>query len=430
MRQALVQKAWDGRSPHVRATLDQAAKFNEERKKFDEIQTKATDLFKIAPEIERFPLAERLARQEIPQEDLPGEPAADWTPKDIQQAESEADALLAKDEIPARSEENDATDEMAEKVLDNLSPADKLFEQTPVTALLKDHYPVFGEFLDAVSSSITEAFYRASRESIVRKLSELRKNQGPGSLPLIVSEQVAAAMGPVEVKLASLDETWSRVNDSRVASFRAAVEAASVRLEAKAAARAQTQVEEAARSAEAARELMAKVGGATGSLAMLGQAEAMRKHIAELEGLGKHWPALGEPNKEQSKRLTLIHTFSWDVHGPPSSPAGVFASDNWATPLSGIFSIRHYCNEQLLTTISEAKSYPELSARIKVAMGDRYGAYENFLQERIRKAEAAQAERERKQQQEMDRKREERREEQRRNEEMRRREYERFEKAP
>jgi hypothetical protein len=175
---------------------------------------------------------------------------------------------------------------------------------------------------------------------------------------------------------------------------------------------------------------MAKVGGATGSLAMLGQAEAMRKHIAELEGLGKHWPALGEPNKEQSKRLTLIHTFSWDVHGPPSSPAGVFASDNWATPLSGIFSIRHYCNEQLLTTISEAKSYPELSARIKVAMGDRYGAYENFLQERIRKAEAAQAERERKQQQEMDRKREERREEQRRNEEMRRREYERFEKAP
>ena len=234
-------------------------------------------------------------------------------------------------------------------------------------------------------------------------------------------------MSPVEVKLASLDKTWSSVNDSRVASFRAAVETASVRLEAKAAAKAKTQVEDAARSAEAARELMAKVGGATGSIDMLGRAEAIRKHIVELEGLGKHWPALGEPSKEQSERLTLIHTFSWDVHGPSSSPAGVFASDNWATPLSGIFSIRRYCNEQLLTTISEAKSYPELSARIKLAMGDRYDAYENFLQERIRKAEAARQERERQQQMETKRRIEEQREEQRRMEEMRRTEHERFE---
>src|ERR1019366_4850435 len=167
-------------------------------------------------------------------------------------------------------------------------------------------------------------------------------------------EQVAVAMSPVEVKLASLDETWSRANDSRVASFRAAVDTASVRLEAKAVAKAQTQVEDAARSAEAVRELMAKVGSATGSIDMLGRAGAISKHIVELEGLGKHWPALDEPSKEQSERLAHIHAFSWAVHGP-SSPASVFASDNWATPLSGIFSIRHYCNEQLLTTISGAK---------------------------------------------------------------------------
>lgn len=426
MRQALVQKAWDGRPPHVRATLDQAANFCEERRKFEELQTKATDRFEIAPETEPFPLTERIVRQNIRQEDVPGEPADDWTPKDIQESVSETDALLAKDETPAHPENSDATDEMAERVLDNLSPADKLFEHSPVTALLKVHYPVFGEFLDAVSSSITEASYKAIRESIVRKVSELRKHQATGSLPPIVSEQVAAAMSPVEVKLVSLDETWSSVNDSKVASFRAAVEIASVRLEAKAAAKAQTQIEDAARSAEAVRELMAKVGGATGSIDMLGRAEAISKHIDELERLGKHWAALGEPSKEQSQRLAHIHTFSWDVQGP-SSPAGVFASDHWGTPLTGIFSIRNYCNEQLLATISDAKSYPALTARIKLAMGDRYEVYDRVLQERIRKAEAAQAERERQQQQETERRREEQREEQRRMEEMRRAEHERFE---
>jgi hypothetical protein len=426
MRQALVQKAWDGRPPHVRGALDRAAKFCEERKKFEELQAKATERFEIAAETEPFPLTERIARQDIRQEDVPGEPADDWTPKDIQQAESEADALLAKDEIPTHPESGDATDEMAEKILDNLSPADKLFEHSPVTALLKEHYPVFGEFLDAVSSSITEASYKTIRDFIVSKVSELRKNKATGSLPPIVSEQVAAAMSPVELKLAPLDETWSRANDSRVASFRAAVDTASIRLEAKAVAKAQTQVEDAARSAEAVRELMAKVGSATGSIDMLGRAEAISKHIVQLEALGKRWPALDEPSKEQSERLAHIHTFSWDIHGP-SSPASVFASDNWATPLSGIFSIRHYCNEQLLTTISGAKSYPELSARIKLAMGDRYEVYDRFLQERIRKAEAAQAERERLQRRENERRREEQREEQRRMEEMRRTEHERIE---
>jgi hypothetical protein len=426
MRQALVQKAWDGRPPHVRATLDQAAKFCAERKKFEEIQTKATERFEIAPETEPFPLTERIARQDIRQEDVPGDPTVDWTPEDIQQAETEADALLTNDEIPTRPESSDATDEMAEKVLDNLSPADKLFEHSPVTALLKEHYPIFGEFLDAVSSSITEASYKTIREFIVSKVSELRKNKATGSLPPIVSEQVAAAMSPVEVKLASLDETWSRANDSRVASLRAAVDTASVRLEAKAVAKAQTQLEDAARSAEAVLELMAKVGSATGSIDMLGRAEAISKHIVELEAVGKHWPALDEPSKEQSERLAHIRIFSWDVHGP-SSPASVFAPDIWATPLSGILSIRHYCNEQLLTTISGAKPYPELTARIKLAMGDRYEVFDRFLQERIRKAEAAQAERERLQRQENERRIEEQREEQRRYEEMRRAEHERVE---
>ena len=96
MRQALVRKAWDGRLPHVRATLDEAAKFCEERKKFEELQETAKEEFKITPETQTFPPTERISRQEIRVEDLPGDPADDWTPKGIQQAESEADALLEK----------------------------------------------------------------------------------------------------------------------------------------------------------------------------------------------------------------------------------------------------------------------------------------------------------------------------------------------
>jgi|HubBroStandDraft_6_1064221.scaffolds.fasta_scaffold20354_5 hypothetical protein len=89
--------------------------------------------------------------------------------------------------------------------------------------------------------------------------------------------------------------------------------------------------------------------------------------------------------------------------------------------------MRQYCDGQLLATISGAKPYPELSARIKLAMGDRYEIYDRFLQERVRSDEAAQAEREQIQRQENERRREEQREEQRRMEEMRRTEPEHVE---
>jgi hypothetical protein len=391
MRQALVSKAWENRPANVRASLDRAAQFCVERKKFEDMQNDAKASFDIEPsEAEDFPLSAEFPQRETAVVDTPSEPSTDWTPKQLRQAAEESAAPMKNNETAAEGEKNEAVDEAAEKVLDELSPADKLFDSSPVSAVLKEHYPVFGEFLDAISSSVTEAAFRSVRESIVRKVTERRRTQPDAPLAAIVSSQVTTDVAAVPVSLASLDTSWSSINDSRVASFGSELRAAESRLEARAAAKEQPRIRDEVRSARESADLTEKVGRETGSAAMTQGAEEARARIDELAELAKRWPALQQPGRDLSDQLNQIESRASAAHDRILL-LGASALE-WSSPHVGISSLRGYCDRQLERTVSSAAGSEAQTARLKATMGARYGFYyQQVMEARAQIAEVARA---------------------------------------
>lgn len=400
MRESLVSKAWETRPANVRATLDQAAQFCEERQKFEEMRKEAKAFYGVeSAEAEDFPLSTEIPEVETAVAETPSEPSAAWTPKALRQAAEESGARVTSNKGAGGSENNEAVDEMAQKVLDELSPADKLFDSSPVTALLKEHYPVFGEFLDAISSSVTEAVFKTVRESVVQKVIEKRRTQPDASLAAIVSGQVAVDMVAVPVALASLDSSWSSVNDSRIASYGGELASAEARLEASASAAEQEKTSDAVRSAYESADLMGRIGQETHSIAMSERAEAARSRIDELQELGKRWPPLREASSELSAQLDEIKSRASTGSG---SLPGIFVPD-WRSPLEAISSVQGYCDEKLEDTVSSATGSWALTATLKAAMGNRYDFYHRQViqrQELLEKlAEAARLDKQRQEQQ-------------------------------
>jgi hypothetical protein len=408
IRQALVSQAWVNRPPNVRATLDHSAQFCDDRKKFDEMRKKAKETFDIEPSSkERFPLSAEIPNGETAVGDIPEEPALSWTPKDLQQAASESDALLAKNEEKTSDEKSEAIDEMAVKVLDELPPADKLFDHSALTALLKEHYPIFGEFLAAISSSVTEASFKAIRESAVRKVTNKRREQPGGSLAAIVSESVAVGMKQVSINLGPLDENWSRANDLKVAEYRAEVISASARLEAKASAKQWAQIEAARQAAAGPQEMMVRVGWETRSAALREGAETAGRLIAELSELGKQWPALSEPSNSQLAQLKQLEFRSSNAYL------------SWNSPLGAISSLQEYCDSQLVDAVSAASDSRIQTAGLRAVMGNGYDRYYEVLRVRREKALEFRMEIQREQQLRVEEYKREREMEQRRMEEYR-----------
>ncbi|HEV7675035.1 MAG TPA: hypothetical protein VGQ12_10945 [Candidatus Angelobacter sp.] len=319
-----------------------------------------------------------------------------------------------------------------------------LFDHSPLIALVKAHYPVFGEFLDAVGSSIAEASFDAIRSSIAQRITRMRKGRENGSLPAMVLEEAASEIKPARFNWSRFDKGWRRRLRVEIARYRAEIPLAEARLEKMALKNQLADLESAARLLRGRQELLAKVAERIGSEPLRHRSEALREYLAKLIDLQQGWPALKNPGSAQRDRLDEIHAqimqsladygpttlqawnspavlidqFPDNVNAqfpfrslpravlPPNrqqsfSPAAEipFPSDSldlptinlWTGPLDGISFLQSYCDEKLLQLVAHPKSEAE-SASLRAIIGRRYTDYQIAWQSR---QEAARAEIER-----------------------------------
>jgi hypothetical protein len=443
LRAVLLAKAWNERPAALKKEMANSAFFQNERAKFEDERAKAEQLFQVQPaSTENFPLSADLPQAWVTDEVPQKVPATDaspidqaWTPMQIHDASKEAENLRPASFAEEPKEESGPIDDMTKEAFDRIFPADKLYARAPITAFLKVHYPVFSEFLDAVSYSVSEALFDSMRDSIARRVVQKRRTQPNGSIDTLVSEQVVMEVSAVHLEWTHFDEGWSERTRVRIDSYRAAIPVAEDRLEKLASGKRRQRFENAVQLEEGKRDLMAKVGRALESKQLADQATLMKSYVAELVGLGKDWPAIKEATAYQQELMKNLDAQIQEslLRYPERQPhhslvAGAasgalidkakiqseflsrketpiesverhpmhLASDSpsiVSTPIDEISFMGSYCDEAILRDVANYADSEIESSKLRMVLGDRYTIYYNTWQNRVEEKKKQEVER-------------------------------------
>ena len=437
LRNALVLKAWTTAPPSLRQQLMNSARFQKERDKFEQMQGKAQRLFDIhANGPEGFPESVKIApKKQNEDKNVSLELPLSLTPLELRQAADAADEFAAKPDHDLEGIQ-EAKDDITKEAFEKISPAEHLFDDAPFISLLKSHYPVVGEFIDAINSSISEAAFDAIRNAVVRD--SIDRKAAPPYVPLEVSvpERITAAIGDVHLGMDRFNDVWLSKTEQSIDGYRSAVRSASDRLEAEASDRQRNQVETAYRSINEPVRLLAELGDSLGTAQLTEKAHTVQRAASELVQLGTSWPALVEPNAKLQDRMSTISKGIQDdqlfeyhygdlsyrvnqLRGPTSGSDQdlenevLLAMPKQAlalmrpSPLMMIESLRSFCEEKITEVVSASNNSAADKEKIHRVLGDRYFLYFADAENQLRQAD------------------EERKREEREVEEQRRRDYER-----
>jgi hypothetical protein len=395
LRQSLIAKAWDERPRPLRAQMDLSALFQQERDKYEEMRRRAKDSYQIEPRyVEKFPLS-----LDIPDHrpdagtSSPTEPAPSWTPTDLREAAADAEVMKASEPVKGLDEGSEAADDIARRTFEKLLPADRLFEHSPLLSLLSSSYPAFGELVDAIVSSISEEFYGAMRDSIVRSVLEMRSIQRSLSLAHAIDSQVASRISNLHLDLSRFSDSWANVSEARIAGYREEIDPAIRRLESAAADKLHGQTPETERSIRARARLLGEVGAAIHSPDLRERAVALQDFAGELATLEMEWPALEEPGVLLKSRLAAI-SMKIEGRGLSKSQIAAILPAEWASPMEAIDAIGSFCDERIIEAVAASSSSEAESAKLKQVMRDRYDAYYGDWRTQVAERAKAQQDRE------------------------------------
>lgn len=457
LRQKLLTRALAEKPLVLRSEMAHAAEFQKERRQFEAARSIAKASLDIEPAaVENFPLSLEISSQAgitvwgAAADNL----SPSWTPRALREAVEESDALPAPNAILESSKQDEKADEMARDALNELSPADKLFDKTFLT-VLKVHYPVVGEFLDAVSSSVSDTLFDSARDSIVQKIIQRRFTRRD-SVKTALADEIDAEVRTVHLNWSRFDGNWNRTTHAEIERYRAAIAVAQRDLEKMAVEKQAQRFQAVLRSIWQKSELVDKAGRAIGSDVLPRRAAALRRYAKSIEALGQRWPPVKEANTNQRSHLHQIYSrfvtefseqtskpipsensagansllaiiFSTDASSSPDSSSGndmegnrsrAFLLGSWGSPLEGAAALESYCDEQLEQVVANSAGSTG-SDVLRTVLGSRYQFYYDDWQKR-EKVRKLQAEVRRQQIAEEERAAERMREELRRAEEMRR----------
>jgi hypothetical protein len=450
LSRALVDKAWKEIPPPLSSQMANAARFQQERDRFEKTRTSAEQAFEFKFEdTAAFPLAAAIpAKEQINIPPPNTDPASSWTPAALHQAAADAD-ILEMNVANEPSEKNEAAEDIAKNAFEKLLPADRLFESAPAISLLESHYPVFGEFLDAIVSSVSDSSFDAIRARIVKRVTQRRADHPNLSLDTLVSDQVAVGISATHFDLRRFDQSWADETGTKLARYREEVGLASNRVESVASEKLHKQTEAVYRSTQEPARTLGEVGAAVHSAPLRENAAAVQRIAAELEILGMSWPALAEPNAQLRERLSAIGreiqqngftevsfatpfsrgasqlgNYSVETPGSLSGSRRQFdytvQVSEWSTPLQLLASLGVFCNERIVEAVATSSRSPLETLQLRGKLGDQYDSYYREWQARLqRQADERRLEQQRKE--EAQHKLEQRELEQRRIEEMTRR---------
>ena len=393
---AVIQNAWQARPAPLQREMVRAAQLQRETDQFDDMRKLAEQQFEIKL---NSPRPEQPAAAVSTNAPPPDQPASSWTPKELRQAASDI-ALLPTGANKGETRDKEP-DELAKEAFGKLMPSDRLFDALPLFAALKSQYPVFGEFLDAIKSSVSETSFDAMRSSVVRKVTAQRAAQPHAAIEPLVHQEVVAQTANVAVDLNRFDEAWAVAGDAEIASRQAQIRAADRSLEAEAQAKQRVILRKAALDASQRARILDSVES-PGAFRLFESAGAKSQRLtAELEELGMRWPALVEPGKPLRDQLAAISAEFRDEgllqrRSARRSVLGTWAGENsseWSSPMEALAAVQSYCDRRIADAVGASEGSTQQSARLRSVLGDRFEDYRGqFETRRIEEASARQAE--------------------------------------
>jgi hypothetical protein len=431
LAQAIVDNAWKARPAPLKREMLQAAQLQQEKDQLEEMGRTAEQLFDIrqAPDT-GTPRNDETAREKASRKERPTDPpASSWTPIELREAASAADSSSTEGNDKEESG-NEATVELAHKVFELLVPADRLFDALSAVSVLKSQIPVFGEFLDALKSSVTGTTFEAIRSAVVRKVTAFRAAHPGAPVGQMVADEVRSHVENIHIDLDRFDETWAAASAAEVSTQRAEVRLAGDRLEAEAAIKQRDQIRQAAREASESARLLDAVNATKSRPLHESTGDELQRITAELEDLGIRWPALGEPGKDlrnqlagisaevryprlqplfsqqsvldslrqggTDSRLSAPGSLSTPLTVEPNPLLGEPISSNWDSPLEAIRGLQAYCDQRIADAVGVGLGSSEGSMRLRATLGDRFDDYRQQYQDRqLREIRAQEAQRQR-----------------------------------
>ncbi len=399
LRQALAERAWNQRPQPLREEMDQSAQFLAERRQYEDMRERAKDSSQAVVDAAplSFPASVDVASY-VSADDTGSAsaepPAPSWTPGALRQASEEADTVPDNGgKEPSVAEET--TDELAHQAFEQLLPADRILGHSPLLSLLSTHYPVFGEFFDALNSSLTAASFDTLRSWVVRTVTEMRGQPGSASVNALMHDQAARAASTVVFDLRRFDESWALASAQKISNYRVGISQAKERLENLAAAEQNRKVEKAHLTANSNANLLDKVAAAVHSADLANDASAVRRVASELTDLSKVWPPLDPPDSNLEQRLAAIFQRFSDrqlVTPQDNADSHKIVSPlqidlRWTSPLAAMVVLNTFCDTAVSTEVGKA-GFAQ-TARLRQVLGERYQSYyDDWANERYRETPA------------------------------------------
>jgi hypothetical protein len=439
LRDALVEKAWAERPPELKKLMRESGQFYEERREFEtKYKAALDDLGPLLPRVrEPFPPSGDLpARVSKPTAQSESAPDSSWTPWELQRTSEEASALEEQHAKKPFVPDSDQLDETAKEALDALSPAESLYTHTFVGALSRQ-YLVFGEVVEAISSSFVEHAFNALRDSITERVIKARKAHPNQPLSEIIAANVAFATRDIHIDLSRFNATWGERTHAKLAVYHAALHPAMALLDRMVEQAARERFTSEVRSARALQSDLARIAAAKGDDDLRRRVEVIRSAIDDLVEIQKSWSKDTAHDEYWKRRLDdlrvqvrkdlenhpdprpevaavppmtslsgglpsaimlnqhLMQTKSAaELFAMMSRRTELFGIHHWGNPHGGLRFAMAYCDDQIQALIERESNGPHAPLLVKALGASDYGARVKRWQEKQQEAKAAEVRRE------------------------------------
>jgi hypothetical protein len=302
VRRASISKSWNARPAPLKATLSDSWHFEQKRAGFDALEAKAQERFQMSVALPiDVPLAMQMKTPDQPSS--VSVPEATWTPARIDGANDEAGQLEQEEN---KDEIGKDRDDVEEKLFEQMIPNDYFFDRLPALALLKVHYPAFGELLDAIVSAAAESSFRSAKAAIVQTVIAEKRQGSPSPLSDLIRAQVPGAIAQLHIDFSSLSPAWASATTQKLDHYASEIDQAEDQLERTATARQAAEVQVALNKARERNGKLRAIAAVLKSKELAIRAAELGEWITQTEEIARSWPALRNATDEQKRRLEKI----------------------------------------------------------------------------------------------------------------------------
>jgi hypothetical protein len=293
----------------------------------------------------------------------------------------EISALLgsAKQLKPENFEPSDKPeDELMEKTVEKLLPAERLTDHVHALAGLTKSYPVFGELLNVVATSLADTLFARSKKEILRRVSTPDAQATTQSMRNSVLHEAAAMASKLTFDWSEFSSSWGSSTERSIEERRGRVAVASATIRRNALNARNAKVKPLVAAVRANVLALGRLGDALADHDLSSEAKTADRELGELRAELQNWPVLGAV---PSTMLTTFHATLSSEFEPLSSNL-----NDLVKPVHSLELLSERTNDLIVTTIGSSNRTPRARRAAQQALGSRFVYYESEWQLRVEEA--------------------------------------------